>query len=353
MVRELLEHKRATSFEPDSFGTSAIHEAAQAGYDDIVHILIEAGADRTSMDRNGRSPFYYAARNGCDKVISVSGSVDNYYELVLAFREAIEAGEAHVVTRLLKFMARDTVRERSTTLLSIRARHLNVLDVLLVHGADISCAVPSPSDRIPLHQAIKHGRADMAKLLLDHGANIQKLDDKKRNALFETLKAPNTEGLSLLLDGGIRVDRRDSEGNTVLHQAAVDGRVEHARSFIQPGSLPKISWNDEGLTPLHLAVRAQQFEIAEMLLECRGVDVNIEATRQAAGWTLLMYAVAARSLRLCDLLIRKGAHVSDKEGTDLLTTFKLAQEGDDQGLGELPVLTWNRPRPVSMCKFEA
>ena len=105
VVQDLLSSKPATSFEPDSFGTSAIHEAAQAGWDDIVELLIKAGVDTFSMDRNGKSPLYYAARNGYDKLISVLQrpytSEDNYYELVLAFFEAIEAGKAHVVVHLL------------------------------------------------------------------------------------------------------------------------------------------------------------------------------------------------------------------------------------------------------------
>ena len=107
MVQDLLSSEPATSFEPDSFGTSAIHEAAQAGWDDIVEILIKAGVEPFSMDRNGKSPLYYAARNGCDKVISIlygrGKTRDIYYEIVLAFFEVIEAGDAHVVVSLLEY----------------------------------------------------------------------------------------------------------------------------------------------------------------------------------------------------------------------------------------------------------
>ena len=337
MVRDSLAQNPPTSFKPDSFGTSAIHEAAHAGWDDIVNILIEAGADPLPMDLNGKSPLYYAARNGRDEVISVFEDCDqmqdNYYELVLAFREAIEAGEAHVVIRLLEFVGQDTIREASITLLSIRAGHLDILETLWDHGANWKLLlVVSPSDRIALHQTIKHGRTDMAQLLLRRGANIQTLDDKKRNALFETLKAPNTDGLFLLLDHGIDVDCRDREGNTVLHQAAVDGAIEHTRVLICHGKISKTTFNDEGLTPLHLAARADQLEIADMLLKCEGVDVNTEATGRATGWTPLIYAVVAGSMRLCDMLIRRGADVSEKEDIKLSTVYKLAFEGDDRDL---------------------
>lgn len=357
MVCDLLSQKPARSFEPDSFGTSAIHEAARAGWDGIVVILIRSGADPFPMDRSGKSPLDYAARNGCDKVISALRGTRKmqitFYELFLAFFEAIEAGETHVVLRLLKQMAENTITKTSTTLISIRAGHLNILEILLDQGADLSCPNLSPSNHIPLHQAIKHGRADMAKLLLDRSADVHTRDDKKRNALFETLKAPNTDGLSLLLDREIDVDCRDREGNTVLHQAAVDGAIEHARLLIRQGKVSKTTSNDEGLTPLHLAVRADQYEIADMLLKCDEVDVNTEATGPATAWTPLMYGVVAGSLRLCDLLIRKGAVVNRKKDTNLPTLFKLAREGDDRAIEDLLYVTWNRSRHLSLSKTEA
>ena len=360
MVRDLLAQKPASSFEPDSLGTSAIHEAAQAGWDDIVVSLIKAGADPFSMDRNGKSPLDYAARNGCDKVVSVLRGWtivrDTYYELSLAFFEAIEAGETHVVVRLLEHLGHNTIKERSTILISIRAGHLNILELILDQGADLSCPNLSPSDRIPLHQAIKHGRADMAKLLLDRGADIQTLDDKKRNATFETLKAPNTDGLSLLLDRGIEIDCDDCKGNTVLHQATVDGSDEHVQLLIDQDKIPKNAFNNEGLTPLHLAIRAQHWMLTHMLLECEDIDVNIKATGRAAGRTPLMDAVVGGSLALCELLIQKGAEVNETEGTDLPTVFKLARKRDDKemrDLRDLLVSARNRSRQVSMIKEEA
>ena len=357
MVRDLLAQKPATSFEPDSFGTSAIHEAARAGWDDIVVILINAGADPFSTDRNGKSPLDYATQNGCDKAVSVLRGWtivrDTYYELSLALFEAIGAGETDVVVRLLEHLDHNTIKDRSAVLISTCAGHLNILELILNQGADLSCPNLSPSDRIPLHQAIKHGRADMPKLLLDRGADIQTLDDKKRNALFETLKARNTKGISLLLDRGINFDCRDNEGNTVLHQAAMDGRVEHARLLNHGDIIPKNAFNNEGLTPLHLAARAEHFEIVYLFLKNKDIDVNIKATGQAAGWTPLMYAVVARSLVICKILIKYGADVNEKEGKDLPTVFKLARKGGDEEIIDLLASARKGPRHVSTIKEEA
>ena len=128
----------------------------------------------------------------------------------------------------------------------------------------------------------------------------------------------------------------------------MDGAVEHARLLIGQDMISKTVFNNEGLTPLHLAARAQQSEIANMLLACEGVGVNSEATGRAAGWTPLVYAVVAGSLRLCDMLIRKGADFNEKESTDLPTVLKLAREGDDQEVRDLLVLMWNRRRKAQI-----
>ena len=348
IVQDLLPSKPATSFERDSVGTSAIHEAAQAGWDDIVEILIEAGANPLSKDRNGKSPLYYAARNGCEEVISVLLGVNkmegNDYELALAFFEAIEAGRTNVVVCLLGIVECKTVTKTSTTLISIRAGHLNIVETILGGGATFSSPDYSPSDQIPLHLAVRHGRADMAKLLLDHGADIQTRDDKGRNAIFETLKAPNTDGLSLLIDRGIRMDCSDGKGNTVLHQAAMDGPVGHARLLIHQDPISKNTFNNESLTPLHLAVRAQQCEIVDILIKVGKVDVKVVGKSPTVGWTPLKFAVVYGSMKICDTLIQNRAHVNADGSTDLVALAKLAAEAGQHTIGDMLMAERRSPR---------
>ena len=140
------------------------------------------------------------------------------------------------------------IRERSTTLVSIRAGHLDILELILVPGADLSCPDFSPSDRIPLHQAIKHNRADMAKLLLDHGADIPDAGRQETECDISNAQSTQYGRIVPLLNRGIHIDCPGREGNTVLHQAAVDDPVEHARLLIHQGMISKTTFNHEGLT---------------------------------------------------------------------------------------------------------
>lgn len=50
--------------DQDKLGMSALHEAAQAGWDDLVDILLKAGAPSSPMNNEKKTPLYYAAQNG-------------------------------------------------------------------------------------------------------------------------------------------------------------------------------------------------------------------------------------------------------------------------------------------------
>ncbi|HEX7044131.1 MAG TPA: ankyrin repeat domain-containing protein [Burkholderiales bacterium] len=63
-VRALLGTHRTDVDARDENGHSALHHAAAQGYEDIVQLLIDAGADPAARDRDGRTPGTLAALQG-------------------------------------------------------------------------------------------------------------------------------------------------------------------------------------------------------------------------------------------------------------------------------------------------
>ncbi|HEY8555376.1 MAG TPA: ankyrin repeat domain-containing protein [Burkholderiales bacterium] len=63
-VRALLGVPRTEVDARDESGHSALHHAAAQGYEDIVQLLIDAGADPAARDREGRTPGALAALRG-------------------------------------------------------------------------------------------------------------------------------------------------------------------------------------------------------------------------------------------------------------------------------------------------
>ncbi|KAI8648686.1 Espin [Fusarium keratoplasticum] len=55
----------------DNDGRTALHLAATAGMEEVVRWLIDMGADKEAKNRAGKTPLYYAARNGHEAVVGM------------------------------------------------------------------------------------------------------------------------------------------------------------------------------------------------------------------------------------------------------------------------------------------
>ena len=71
IVETLLKDNPDEISRQDSYGRTALHEAAQAGSDNIVNKLLKAGANPFLEDYQGKTPFDYAAERGHAKIIPI------------------------------------------------------------------------------------------------------------------------------------------------------------------------------------------------------------------------------------------------------------------------------------------
>ena len=333
----------------DKWGRTALHDAAQAGWEGIVTMLIDFGGDPYQMDYEGKTPFIYAAERGYACITSL---LQTYFvhndqsqkALEQALFDAIEADKASVVEELLTLKACPDAEKIGSSAMTLACRRGNkrivhLLSEWLESGARISSLdslssfVRLPSDDIPLHQAIRNDHVDVASFLLDHGADIDFRDDNGRTALFETLDASDVRGAALLLKRGTDISCRDSGGDTVLHEAARRGAVEHASRFVERGITTDLP-NHEGLTPLHLAARHGHLELANLLLR-KGADIDQADLR---GRTPLMYAASAGNEKLCEMLCDLGASVNTDASSHADPIILAGETGDHQEKGRLLIL---------------
>ncbi len=172
--------------------------------------------------------------------------------------------------------------------------------LLLDHGADIEAM--DDKGRTPLHEAVEFNTDPaVAAVLLDHGANIEARADEGITPLHRAAEN-NVEPAvaALLLDRGADIAARDNYGATPLHRAA-ENNVEPAVAALLLDRGADIDAVSRGRhTPLHWANSA----MAALLLD-RGA--NIEA-RAMGGATPLLIA-AANDAETAALLIDRGADV--------------------------------------------
>ena len=135
---------------------------------------------------------------------------------------------------------------------------------------DINIRDTNSQEETLLHVAVQaNTAAEVVKLLLDRGADIEACDKYKKTALYEAAESGTPEVVTLLLDRGANIN-----GSAQRHD-----------------------------TPLHIAVVFNKPELVALLLD-RGADIE---ARGANGETPLQYALIHGRSEMVELLRNRGA----------------------------------------------
>ena len=110
--------------------------------------------------------------------------------------------------------------------------HWNIVNLFLRNGADVN-AKDNDLLETALHEMAHQGKLDMAKILVENGANVHE---------------------------------RDGQGFTALHVAAVSNEVEIAELLIQKGADVNVK-SAYFFTPLHVSFAKNNLEMSLILLK--------------------------------------------------------------------------------------
>ncbi len=126
--------------------------------------------------------------------------------------------------------------------------------------------------------------------------------------LIDAAKNEDIKNVRELLANGADVDAKDKNGETALHWAACDGRVDVAKILIEKGADvdAKSNFNE---TSLHKAAFYGHVEVVKFLIEN---GVNVDATNNY-WWTVLHEAAFYGHVEVTKVLIEKGADVDAKD----------------------------------------
>jgi len=213
------------------------------------------------------------------------------------------------------------------------ASHLGYADigrVLLKSGADINAR--EGSSRTPLHLAIASGHLEFIRMLLDHNARLllhygadwnARWDGIYSSPLHLAASKQDPEVANLLLEYNANVDMRNNNGQTPLYHAVWNGNHDTMRLLLEHDADANAEDNTH-LTLLHLATSNRDPEAAKLLLEH---GANIHACSYI-GHTPLHHAVWHGSCDVMRLLLQRRVEVDAKDNTHSTPLHLAAFNGD-------------------------
>jgi ankyrin repeat protein len=218
---------------------SALSWSAANGYEDIVQLLLDKGADIEAKVL-GRTSLSWAVGKGHLNVVKLLADKGADTEAEYQGRTSLSwaAGEGHLdIVKLLlnKGAEVEAANEPGWTPLSWAAGegHLDIVKLLLDKGADIEAKVQG---RTSLSWAAGEGHLDIVKLLLDKGAEIEAANEPGWTPLSWAAGEGHLDIVKLLLDKGAEIEAENEDGWTPLLNATVGGQLDVVKLLIDKGA---------------------------------------------------------------------------------------------------------------------
>jgi ankyrin repeat protein len=156
-----------------------LHHAAAKNRARIVRLLIELGADPNATDATGATPLTTASQENADAAI-----IDDLLAVGarLDFLTAVNLGRYREAEAMLRddpsrigADGRDTIALH----LAVNKKNLTSIRWLIAHGVAVSAKRPMwDCNHTALHMTIENGAIEIARMLLDAGADPNVRDDK-------------------------------------------------------------------------------------------------------------------------------------------------------------------------------
>jgi len=368
---------------PGSDGGTALLVATARDDAAAVELLLGAKADVKAANRYGVTPIIAAAINGnatiIERLLSAGADANTVLpEGETALMTAARTGRVPAVRALLargaNVNAKEPLRGQTALMWAAAENNVDVVRALVEAGADLK--VRSNGGFTPFLFAVRGGRMETARALLDLGADANEIIQTAAMAGRGGPGGSGTPGgapgggagggqtLAQVFNTGLRGRGTGTAGASALQIAVVNAHFELAAELLERGADPntstlgwtplhQLAWTrrppiQHGLPPAVQTGRLDSLDLAKKLLE-KGANPNARLTREPSdgarnilnriGSTAFLQAAKLGDVPYMRLLLANGADpsITTEEGaTPLMAAAGVGiwQVGESAGTNE-------------------
>jgi ankyrin repeat protein len=232
---------------PNGAGSTPLHLAISAGYSQIIGLLLEErDINPNSQDKNGNTALSLAVKTNNPDLVQV---LISEYSVCVNTRDHRNWTPLHT---------------------AVYAGYEEVVRILIEVG-EVKLDIPNNEGDIALHLAVKAGFITIGRMLIKQAPDlIFTLNSAQRSSL--DLLVNDKKSADSLPLWGICEDLQ--AGENLLHWGARKGSVEFINAFLFKFPDWIEQENKEGLTPLMVAVIAEEIKALDALLKSHSINHN-------------------------------------------------------------------------------
>lgn len=177
-----------------------------------------------------------------------------------------------------------------------------------------------------LHYPIKYGYNNIFKIIIDNskdiiGIQVYNIKDKTNNTpLHYAVLYNNSVAIACLLDidTNFNVNSANDEGNTPLHIAVYNNNIDNINLLLKSKDIHVNVLNNQGLSVFHIAVIKRYTDVLKIFIYDKRFNINAIETKY--NMTPLMYLLDTKYLNIIIEMLNNGALLSyqDIYGNNIL-----------------------------------
>jgi hypothetical protein len=177
----------------------------------IRGLLNDDEADINGKDRDGKTAIGWAAHKGHAEIV----------KLLIDYGADVNMQQNKGITPLM---------------LAVDQNHAEIATLLLNAGADPNAATTNRGQTALMSVLMTPGRSQLAKLLLEHGAEVNAKNRQGTTPLMVASLSGDADAVNLLLEWGADIDARTTSDTTALSAAKQNDHEETAQVLMHAGS---------------------------------------------------------------------------------------------------------------------